>query len=36
VAPGKEKGGDDVSWADVNLIEPKNIENSHGRFSCYK
>jgi hypothetical protein len=21
--PGREKGGDDVSWADVNLIGPK-------------
>jgi hypothetical protein len=23
VAPGREKGGDDASWIDVNLIEPK-------------
>jgi hypothetical protein len=22
--PGREKGGDDTSWADVNLTEPKN------------
>jgi hypothetical protein len=21
VAPGREKGGDDVNWADVNLIK---------------
>jgi hypothetical protein len=36
VAPGGGKGVDDGSWADVNLTEPKNKENSHGRFSCYK
>jgi hypothetical protein len=24
VAPGREKGGDDVSWADINLTGPKN------------
>jgi hypothetical protein len=24
VAPGKGKGGDDASWADANLNEPKN------------
>jgi hypothetical protein len=23
VAPGREKGGDDVSWADTNLTGPK-------------
>jgi hypothetical protein len=23
VAPGRGKGGDDASWADVNLTEPK-------------
>jgi hypothetical protein len=23
VAPGREKGGDDASWADVDLIGPK-------------
>jgi hypothetical protein len=22
-APGREKGGDDISWADANLIVPK-------------
>jgi hypothetical protein len=31
-----EKGGDDVNWADMNLIEPKNKENLGDRFSCYK
>jgi hypothetical protein len=30
------KGGDDVGWADVNLTGPKNKENTHDRFSCYK
>jgi hypothetical protein len=30
------KGGDDVSWADANLIGPKNEENPRGRFSWYK
>jgi hypothetical protein len=34
--PGSEKGGNNVSWADTNFIGPKNKENSHGRFSCYK
>jgi hypothetical protein len=34
--PGRGKGGDDVSWADVNLTGQKNKENTHGRFSCYK
>jgi hypothetical protein len=33
---GREKGGNDVNWADVNLTVPKNKENLHGRFSCYK
>jgi hypothetical protein len=28
-APGRGKGGDDASWADVNLIGPKNEENLH-------
>jgi hypothetical protein len=28
-ALGREKGGDDASWADVNLTGPKNEENSH-------
>jgi hypothetical protein len=32
----KEKRGDDVSWADTNLIGPKNKENLCGRFSWYK
>jgi hypothetical protein len=35
-APGRGKGGDDASWADVNLIGPKNKENPCGRFNCYK
>jgi hypothetical protein len=35
VAPGKRKEGDNVSWADTNLIGPK-IKNPRGRFSCYK
>jgi hypothetical protein len=33
---GRKKGGDDTSWADANLIRPKNKENSHDRFSYYK
>jgi hypothetical protein len=34
--PGRGKGGDDVDWADANLTEPKNEENSRGRLGCYK
>jgi hypothetical protein len=34
--PGTEKGGDDASWANTNLSEPKNEENSRDRFSWYK
>jgi hypothetical protein len=29
------KRGDDVNWADANLIELKIKENSHGRFNWY-
>jgi hypothetical protein len=36
VAPGKGKGGDNTSWADVNLTGPKNEENPRDRFICYK
>jgi hypothetical protein len=36
VTPGREKGGDDDSCVDANLIGPKNKENPCGRFSCYK
>jgi hypothetical protein len=32
----RRKGGDDVSWADVNLTGLKNKENTRGRFSWYK
>jgi hypothetical protein len=32
----RKKGGDGISWADVNLIGMKNGENSSGRFNCYK
>jgi hypothetical protein len=35
VAPRREKGGDDASWAAANLTEAKNKENSCGRFNCY-
>jgi hypothetical protein len=35
VAPGREKGVDDASFADANLTGPKNEENPHGRFGCY-
>jgi hypothetical protein len=31
--PGRGKRGDDASWADTNLTELKNKENSRGRFS---
>jgi hypothetical protein len=27
-APGRGKGGDDISWADANLTEPKNKKKS--------
>jgi hypothetical protein len=27
VAPRRRKGGDDGSWVDPNLTEPKNIES---------
>jgi hypothetical protein len=29
VAPGRGKGGDDVSWADANLIGLKNEKKIH-------
>jgi hypothetical protein len=29
-ASGRGEGGDDASWADVNLTEQKNEENQHG------
>jgi hypothetical protein len=35
VAPERKKGGDNVSWADVNLTGSKNKKNSRNRFSCY-
>jgi hypothetical protein len=35
-APERRKGGDDANWTDVNLIRPKNKENTHSRFNCYK
>jgi hypothetical protein len=35
-APTRWKRGDDTSWVDVNLTEPKNKENPSGRFSCFK
>jgi hypothetical protein len=35
-APGRGKGGNDTSLADVDLTMLKNNENSPGRFSCYK
>jgi hypothetical protein len=34
--PRREKGGNNASWADVNLTGAKNKENSHDRFSWYK
>jgi hypothetical protein len=34
-ALGREKGGDNVSWADMNLTGSKNKKNPHGRFSYY-
>jgi hypothetical protein len=30
------KGGDDTSWAEVNVTGPKTEENPRGRVSCYK
>jgi hypothetical protein len=35
-APRRGKGGNNASWADVNLTGPKNEENQHDRFSWYK
>jgi hypothetical protein len=35
-ALGRGKGGDNASWADVNLTRPKNEENPQDRFSWYK
>jgi hypothetical protein len=35
-APGREKGVDDISWIDMNLIGLKNKENPHDRFNYYK
>jgi hypothetical protein len=35
-APSRKNRGDDASWVDVNLIGPKNEENSRSRFNCYK
>jgi hypothetical protein len=35
-APERGKGGGDASWADTKLTGPKNEENQHGRFICYK
>jgi hypothetical protein len=32
-APKREKGGDDASWADVNLTGPKNKKNTRSRFN---
>jgi hypothetical protein len=32
----KGKGRDGASWADVNLIGPKNEKNTRGPFSWYK
>jgi hypothetical protein len=34
--PGREKRGDDDSWAGANLIGPNNEENLRDRFNCYK
>jgi hypothetical protein len=36
VAPGRGKRGYDASWANVDLIGPKNEESPRDRFSCYK
>jgi hypothetical protein len=35
-APRRGKRGNNASWANVNLIGPKNEKNTHGRFSWYK
>jgi hypothetical protein len=35
-APGRENGGDDISWTDIILIRPKDEENPRDRFSFYK
>jgi hypothetical protein len=32
----EEKGRRHASWADTNLIGPKNKKKSRDRFSCYK
>jgi hypothetical protein len=33
--PRRGKGGDNISWVDVNLTRLKNEENSCGRSSWY-
>jgi hypothetical protein len=33
---GMRKGGDNVSWTDVNFTGSKNKENLYGRFNWYK
>jgi hypothetical protein len=36
VTPRRENAGDDASWADTNITGPKNKENPHDQFNCYK
>jgi hypothetical protein len=36
MTPRRGKGGEDTSWADVNLTGPKTKENTYDRFSSYK
>jgi hypothetical protein len=36
VAPGREKGGHDVSWDDTNLSRMKHKENPRDQFGFYK
>jgi hypothetical protein len=35
-ASGRGKGGDDVSWVDVNPTRPKNDKNQPCQFNFYK
>jgi hypothetical protein len=35
-ALGRGKGGDDVSWVDMNLTKPKKMNKTNVQFGWYK
>jgi hypothetical protein len=35
-APRRKKGADNVIWANMNLIRPKNKENQLDQFNYFK